>query len=269
MPRISSSQLRLPRHREVQQALWAWISSLAVHCTFLGLAYATGEWFDSTTRRVALSSRSGTIVIRGAWSVPVPETVVKVAPQEPDEEIVRVETRIEKQNLPEGAEYVAARPFEEVPTRDHVTVAPSDTELVRRHDLPEAPQQPEAEIAPPKKAKREPASMELPRPSSIATLPSVSGTQSQDAAWFTNNAPPSYPAVALTNRWSGTVWLRISIDESGTVTDVKIERSSGYPVLDSAAIEAVSRWRGTPAHREGEAVATVEIQPIIFLPRRS
>jgi protein TonB len=54
---------------------------------------------------------------------------------------------------------------------------------------------------------------------------------------------PDYPPMALRNKWHGTATVEIRVDPSGKTTEVKLQRSSGYSVLDEAAIEVVSkRW---------------------------
>jgi protein TonB len=56
--------------------------------------------------------------------------------------------------------------------------------------------------------------------------------------------PPSYPGVAQRNHYEGTVTIEISVSETGAITEAKVYKSSGYPVLDEAALEVVKRrWR--------------------------
>ncbi len=55
---------------------------------------------------------------------------------------------------------------------------------------------------------------------------------------------PSYPGVAQRNRYQGTVTLVFTVDPSGAVTSVSVQKTSGYAVLDNAALEVVkTRWR--------------------------
>jgi protein TonB len=63
--------------------------------------------------------------------------------------------------------------------------------------------------------------------------------------------------------------LRVWIDPAGSIERVEIERSSGFDILDAAAVAAVQGWRARPAARSGQPIASVELQAIIFLPRRS
>jgi protein TonB len=56
--------------------------------------------------------------------------------------------------------------------------------------------------------------------------------------------PPSYPGIALRNRHQGTVQIFILVDPSGRILDSKVQKSSGYPSLDDAALDVVkTRWR--------------------------
>jgi protein TonB len=55
------------------------------------------------------------------------------------------------------------------------------------------------------------------------------------------DAQPLYPAIAQAARVQGTVILQARIGVDGTVEDLQVLRS--IPLLDQAAIEAVSQWQ--------------------------
>lgn len=77
--------------------------------------------------------------------------------------------------------------------------------------------------------------------------------------------PPAYPPQALQQRQQGEVLLRVSIDASGKVSTVEIERSSGHRLLDQAARRQVLRhWRFAPAQHDGHPIAAVGLVPINF-----
>ncbi len=67
---------------------------------------------------------------------------------------------------------------------------------------------------------------------------------------------PRYPDPARILRMEGAVVLSATIDASGRVVDVEIEKGVG-PFLDRAAIEAVSRWRYVPARIGARPVAVI------------
>lgn len=48
-----------------------------------------------------------------------------------------------------------------------------------------------------------------------------------------------YPALAARNGWQGNLMINFRINRDGSVSDISLERSSGYPMLDDAAITAV------------------------------
>ena len=75
---------------------------------------------------------------------------------------------------------------------------------------------------------------------------------------------PQYPRVAVRRGYEGTVLLKVRVLDSGGVDEVGIEESSGYGILDKAALEAVKTWRFTPARRGGKAVVSWALVPITF-----
>lgn len=73
---------------------------------------------------------------------------------------------------------------------------------------------------------------------------------------------PEYPAMARTARIEGTVHLEATIDESGIVRNIRVLRS--VPLLDAAAIAAVSQWRYTPTRLNGIAVPIILTVTVTF-----
>jgi periplasmic protein TonB len=70
-------------------------------------------------------------------------------------------------------------------------------------------------------------------------VPSVGGGGSHPA--------PVYPAIALRNHYEGTVFIEFTVDGTGAISSAKVQKSSGFPVLDEAALEVVkNRWRFPP-----------------------
>jgi protein TonB len=60
------------------------------------------------------------------------------------------------------------------------------------------------------------------------------------------------------------VRLRARISPAGTVEEVGLEQSSGYPLLDRAALAGVRRWRFSPASRNGVPVSCEVSIPVAF-----
>lgn len=72
--------------------------------------------------------------------------------------------------------------------------------------------------------------------------------------------PPDYPEAERAARHQGRVDLRLRLTRSGNVESAEVARSSGYPALDQAALEAARRWKFAPL---GRAPLTVE-RPVQF-----
>jgi protein TonB len=73
---------------------------------------------------------------------------------------------------------------------------------------------------------------------------------------------PIYPPIAQASRVSGIVIVEATIDDEGSVTAARILRS--HPLLEQAAVDAVRRWKFTPARLNGQAVAVVMTVTINF-----
>lgn len=76
---------------------------------------------------------------------------------------------------------------------------------------------------------------------------------------------PIYPGRAISRDQEGRVVLRVLVDEQGRPAEVAIERSSGFRLLDEAALKIVrSHWHFVPAQRAGAAVSAWALVPIVF-----
>lgn len=75
---------------------------------------------------------------------------------------------------------------------------------------------------------------------------------------------PLYPRVAREQGWQGKVVLRTHITAEGTVKHTTVQESSGFPVLDDSAVQAVKTWSFEPAKNGEFAVASTVALPIRF-----
>ncbi|MEO5963282.1 MAG: energy transducer TonB [Thermomonas sp.] len=78
--------------------------------------------------------------------------------------------------------------------------------------------------------------------------------------------PPSYPREALRRGIGGTVRVKATIAPDGSVERMEVADSSGDRYLDRAAMDAVRRWRFTPAMRNGQPVSATVVIPVDFAP---
>lgn len=81
---------------------------------------------------------------------------------------------------------------------------------------------------------------------------------------YRRNPKPDYPPDARRQKQEGVVYLLVSIDARGRVEEVQVERSSGFELLDEAALKAVRQWEFEPARRGDTPVATRVRVPIRF-----
>lgn len=78
------------------------------------------------------------------------------------------------------------------------------------------------------------------------------------------NPPPTYPRSARRRGLQGRLVLRVSIGADGAAGEIEVIESSGHPVLDASARNAVAGWRFTPARRQGAAVTSLIDIPVSF-----
>jgi TonB family protein len=67
---------------------------------------------------------------------------------------------------------------------------------------------------------------------------------------------PVYPEIARKMGLSGTVKIQLLVAPNGTVKETKV--IGGHPILVTAAVEAVKKWRFETA--SGESTGTVEFK---------
>lgn len=75
---------------------------------------------------------------------------------------------------------------------------------------------------------------------------------------------PHYPRLSVQRDEEGTVIVRALVRSRGRPDRVRVWRTSGYPRLDEAAVEAVRRWDFVPMRRGGTAVAAWVEVPVRF-----
>ncbi len=86
----------------------------------------------------------------------------------------------------------------------------------------------------------------------------------QSKARSGNNPRPEYPRPAREAGWEGTTVLLVVIMPDGTVGSITLHKTSGYAVLDEAALTAVKTWRFIPAMDGSFPLKSVVRLPIRF-----
>jgi protein TonB len=75
-------------------------------------------------------------------------------------------------------------------------------------------------------------------------------------AGYRSGALPHYPSAARRAGREGVVLLRVLVGTDGSAASVGVRETSGYDDFDGAAVQAVRKWRFSPARRAGVAVAS-------------
>ena len=81
---------------------------------------------------------------------------------------------------------------------------------------------------------------------------------------YLRTTQPRYPTAALRRRQEGSVLLRVTVAADGHPSRLSIQHSSGYPVLDQAAVQAVSEWVFEPARLDAKPVQSEIEVPVRF-----
>ncbi|HET8654527.1 MAG TPA: energy transducer TonB [Longimicrobiaceae bacterium] len=79
-----------------------------------------------------------------------------------------------------------------------------------------------------------------------------------------SGVPFRYPEDLWDAGVEGETVLKLFIGEQGGVDTVRVERTSGYPAFDSAAVVGARTMRFEPAHRGADVVGTWVLLPVQF-----
>lgn len=166
-------------------------------------------------------------------------------------------------------------PKQEVKPRKQIAKQPVAAKKKRRAEPtpPVVSQKPAPKAAPPEEEKPGQV-MERPReadapangvdPKDRAPAPPRGDAIVEAKPLYRSNPPPEYPRMARRKRYQGVVLLDILVAASGQVSDARVHQSSGHPLLDRSALEAVKKWGFEPGRRGDQAVEMWVRIPVKF-----
>jgi protein TonB len=208
------------------------------------------SYIEPLSRRARIGVLASVIVFHAGigWALasvqPTPLTVGEVASME-----VRM---VAAEQPPQPEVQIDAPPPEDTPPPEFPQL-----ESMIQPPMPDLPPPEFPVVAPPPKPKPPPPKPKPPRPHPVQQAePSPAPAQpTQQAATaapqtlsifqvsYSVRPVPVYPAKERRAGHGGTTQIRAYIDASGVPQSVVVEKSSGYPALDEAAVEAMRKAR--------------------------
>ena len=224
--------------------------SLAVSAICHALIFGLGALLLTRTGRPAVADNVEVALVEAK-----PDPIREVAPTPPE--------RQPAPTLPVTARTSVARPRPKSPaqaqnTAPQLAVSPS-TEMATASEvaLPAAPETPppKDEVVPNSGVPRAPA----------ATAPNTHGPITVLAApRYRSNPRPEYPVSCRRRHEEGEVRVAVVVSPDGRPLRVSLAKSSGHPLLDQAAIDAVRGWTFEPARASELAVTSEVVVPVRF-----
>ena len=128
---------------------------------------------------------------------------------------------------------------------------------------PTTPAKPVAVVSPARPATPVTGDGSSPEPGLDATTQKAQVGVRAEPDYLKNPEPP-YPMAARRRHETGTVLLAVKVTAQGRAAEVTVKQSSGYPLLDDSALNAVREWEFVPAHIGSLAVECQIEVPIRF-----
>lgn len=142
----------------------------------------------------------------------------------------------------------------DVPAKNQSVVAPTPTAPTAIASSPSSPSRVRGDGSSPKSGE------------DATTLQAPLGIRARPD--YRKNPEPPYPLAARRRRQEGVVLLSVKVSAQGRAVRVELKQSSGVPVLDEAAMQAVRGWEfeparvnSTPLDSEIEVPVRFKLQP--------
>jgi periplasmic protein TonB len=175
-----------------------------------------------------------------------------------------------------GGRYLAEQ-GETLATVDFVRLK-KDTDTAERErkkppkpEPPKQPPPPQMKVeAPPPDAVVTPFNMpKLDLPTTVTGGPFIGGFVAGDSSGYSDLIPmvrinPQYPRNAARERIEGFVVFEITINPDGTVKSAKAIKSQPRGVFESAAMQAILKWKFKPKVVDGAPVESKGLQQVDF-----
>lgn len=150
----------------------------------------------------------------------------------------------------------------------HASAAPADRPQQTKRRISDSPT-PRVVASATRPVSTDSASTEAPAAlisasTQVSTGDAVKTGVSIPAHYAASNRKPRYPSLSIRMEEEGTVLLRALIRADGRASKVQIGKSSGHPLLDESALNAVRDWHFSPASVNNHPVDEWYQLPVTF-----
>ncbi|BET26811.1 outer membrane transport energization protein TonB [Limnobacter thiooxidans] len=144
------------------------------------------------------------------------------------------------------------------------TPKPKPTPIAKPDTVRETVAEPVQQAAPSTPSPQTPSAAPVQPAATAPEAPAPVTPPRTDAAHL-NNPAPQYPPLSRRLGEQGRVMLDVYILPDGSVGEIKLNRTSGFPRLDNAALQAVKSWKYVPAKRGDKPIPYWYVQPVSFV----
>lgn len=263
LPLVAGLLISIAAHGLLLWKLHQWESTPPV----LGSSAAAVTVALVSVAAVAASPPAPTVVtkqeIHGPEDTPLPAAVVEPQPPTPiTAEVTPEQTALLK--APKKPAITRPQP-KKVPRQHHQKQIAIANEQPRQADEKPiaAPPEPTANDAAVAASEAAPATIaSQPQPADEgSTEPAVN----MNPRFRSQPVPPAYPRRARRLGQEGVVLVQARLNTDGNVLEVRLASSSGFKLLDEAAMKAVRKWEFVPARQQGKYVMSWVQVPVKFI----
>ena len=101
-------------------------------------------------------------------------------------------------------------------------------------------------------------------PTSQAALPPREPAIIKASPLYDQNPKPLYPPLAQKRGWQGVVLLAVMVLADGSPAQLRIQKSSGYELLDKTALATVQKWHFLPGTKNNIPSSMEVLVPVHF-----
>ena len=216
----------------MKQILTAGVIALGIHGLLLCLNF---KWPES----LSLERPKSRVLNMTLTSLPM-KTLLKPDSQVP-KPVLKEQTSEKKKMTQPERKHVATPPSQR---KVRIPVKTKNKDVARK--TPKKSEQPSETTAIRFKPEQKSSTEFSKKNEQKALTPSPTNVIHEARPIYRSNPPPTYPRIARIRGYQGDVMLDVLVNKNGTVGDLKVIKSSGYPLLDRAAKSSVKNWLFEP-----------------------